>query len=278
MVNGEATGAAPGAPASMFRGGVMDIATGAGIFAGISVIIGLIMLDGGNFAAYFDKHAVIVIFGGATAATMLRFPFAVIAHGLPMGLRFAFTMRSVHPRELIEEITRVAEIARKSGPVALENVEVSDPFLAQGLRYIADGYDKDFIRDTMERDRDNFLQRLDEGSKVYRAIGDCAPAWGMIGTILGMVTMFANMSDPSRLGPAMATALLATLYGAIVANMLTLPLADKLHVKLEEEEISRTLIIDGVLQMRDAKSPTLVREMLLAYLPDHHRAEMAEAA
>jgi chemotaxis protein MotA len=154
---------------------------------------------------------------------------------------------------------------------------VSDPFLAQGLRYIADGYDKDFIRDTMERDRDNFLQRLDEGSKVYRAIGDCAPAWGMIGTILGMVTMFANMSDPSKLGPAMATALLATLYGAVIANMIAMPIADKLHIKLEEEEIARTLIIDGVLQMRDAKSPTLVREMLLAYLPQHHRTEMAKA-
>ena len=100
----------------------------------------------------------------------------------------------------------------------------------------------------------------------------------MIGTIIGMVTMFANMSDPSKLGPAMATALLATLYGAMVANMLTLPIADKLHIKLEEEEVSRTLIIDGVLQMRDAKSPTLVREMLLAYLPDHHRAEMAPAS
>jgi len=99
----------------------------------------------------------------------------------------------------------------------------------------------------------------------------------MIGTILGMVTMFANMSDPSKLGPAMATALLATLYGAVIANMIALPIADKLHIKLEEEEISRTLIIDGVLQMRDAKSPTLVREMLLAYLPDHHRSEMAEA-
>lgn len=153
----------------------MDIATGVGILAGISVLVGLILIDGGNFGAYFDKHAVIVIFGGATAATMVRFPFTVIMHGLPMGFRFAFTMRSVHPRELIEEITRVAEINRKNGPVALESVEVSDPFLAQGLRYIADGYDKDFIRDTMERDRDNFLQRLDEGSKVYRAIGDCAP-------------------------------------------------------------------------------------------------------
>ncbi len=255
----------------------MDLATGLGLFAGVGVIVGLIMLDGGNFKAYYDIHAVIVIFGGATAATMIRFPFSVIMHGLPMGLRFAFTMRSIHPRELIEEITRVAEINRKSGPVALENVEVTDTFLAQGLRYLADGYDKDFIRDTMERDRDNFLQRLDEGSKVYRAVGDCAPAWGMIGTILGMVTMFANMSDPSKLGPAMATALLATLYGAVIANMIALPIADKLHIKLEEEEISRTLIIDGVLQMRDAKSPTLVREMLLAYLPDHHRSEMAEA-
>ncbi len=255
----------------------MDIATAVGIVGGIATICAIIIIDGGNFGAYVDKHAAIIIFGGSAAATMLRFPFSVIAHGLPMGVKFAFQMRSVHPRELIEEITRVAEIARKSGPVALESVEVSDEFLAQGLRYIADGYDRDFIRDTMEKDRDNFLQRLDEGSKVYRAIGDCAPAWGMIGTILGMVTMFANMDDPSKLGPAMAVALLATLYGAVIANMLTLPIADKLHVKLEEEDISRSLIIDGVLQIRDNKSATLVREMLLAYLPHHSRAELADA-
>jgi chemotaxis protein MotA len=255
----------------------MDLATGLGILGGIVTMCAIIIIDGGNFAAFYDKHAVIIIFGGATASTMTRFPFSVITHGIPMGMRFAFTMSASHPRELIEEITRVADIARKNGPVALEHAVVSDPFLAQGLRYIADGYDKDFIRDTMERDRDNFLQRLDEGSKVYRAIGDCAPAWGMIGTILGMVTMFANMSDPSKLGPAMATALLATLYGAVIANMIAMPIADKLHIKLEEEEIARTLIIDGVLQMRDAKSPTLVREMLLAYLPQHHRTEMAKA-
>lgn len=256
----------------------MDIATGAGILGGIATIVALIMIDGGNFAAYWDKHAAIIIFGGASAATMLRFPFSVIAHGLPMGIRFAFTMRSIHPRELIDEITRVADLARKSGPVALESAEVSDPFLQQGLRYIADGYDKEFIRDTMERDRDNFLQRLDEGSKVYRAIGDCAPAWGMIGTILGMVTMFANMSDPSKLGPAMATALLATLYGALISNMIALPLADKLHVKLEEEDVSRSLIIDGILLIRDSKSSSLVREMLVAYLPHNHRDDLAAEA
>ncbi|AWN53013.1 MotA/TolQ/ExbB proton channel family protein [Methylobacterium sp. 17Sr1-1] len=256
----------------------MDIATGAGLVGGIAVVFVLIMIDGGNFAAYFDKHAVIVIFGGATAATMLRFPFSVIVHGVPMGLRYAFNMRAIRPRELIDEITKIADVVKRQGPMAIENLEISDPFLAQGVRYIADGYDREFIRDTMERDRDNFLMHLDEGSKVYRAFGDCAPAWGMIGTILGMVTMFANMSDPSKLGPAMATALLATLYGALIANMITLPIADKLHVKLEEEDVSRTLIIDGVLLIRDAKSASLVREMLIAYLPHNHREELAAEA
>ena len=255
----------------------MDIATGLGLLAGFGTVFTLIMIDGGNFAAYYDKHAVIVIFGGATAATMIRFPFSTILHGLPMGIRFAFSLRSSKPRELIEEITRVAEVVRKSGPIALEGVEVDDPFLAQGLRYVADGYDRDFIKDTLERDRDNFLMHLDEGSKVYRAYGDCAPAWGMIGTILGMVTMFANMSDPSKLGPAMATALLATLYGALIANAVALPIADKLHIKMEEEDVSRSLIIDGILLIRDSKSPSLVKEMLTAYLPHHHRDELVEA-
>jgi chemotaxis protein MotA len=256
----------------------MDIATGVGLLAGVATIVAIIMIDGGNFAAYFDKHAVIIVFGGALAATMVRFPFSVILHGLPMGLRYCFSGRSIHPRELIAEIGRVSDLVRKNGPMAIENVQVADTFLAQGLRYVADGYDSTFIKDTMERDRDIFLMHLEEGSKVYRAFGDCAPAWGMVGTILGMVTMFANMSDPSKLGPAMATALLATLYGAVVSNLIALPLADKLHVKLEEENVSRSLIIDGVLLIRESKSPSLIREMLVSYLPEQVRAEVLAAA
>lgn len=253
----------------------MDLATIVGFVAGIVVVAALILM-GGSLSLFYDIHAVIVIFGGCTAATLIRFPFSALLHGFPMGVRFSFTMRSVHPRELIDEITRLAELTRKSGPVALESANPSDPFLAQAVRYIADGYDREFIRDTLERDRDNFLQRLDEGQKIYRAIGDAAPAWGMVGTLIGMVQMFANMSDASKLGPFMAISLLATLYGALVGNLICLPIADKLHLKLEEEDISRTLIIDGVLQIRDAKSPTVVREMLLAYLP-HHKRDLEEA-
>ena len=255
----------------------MDITTGIGLLAG-AIVISTIILMGGDFRMVYDIHAIIIIFGGSFAATLIRFPLVVMLHGLPLGIKYAFTMRSKTAREMVDEIAGIAEIARKQGPVGLEKVETDDPFLAKGIRYVADGYDADFIRDNLERDRDNFLTHLDEGQKIYRAIGDCAPAFGMIGTLIGMVQMFSNMSDPSKLGPFMAVALLATLYGALVANLFCLPIADKLHVKLVDEDTSRSLIIDGILMIRDSKSPALVREMLLAYLPEKHRDHETEIA
>lgn len=255
----------------------MDIATSLGIVLGVGTIAAIVALSGGGAGMFYDSLSVVMVVGGTIAGTMIRYPLSVMLAGLPMGARYAFTNKAATPRSIIDEITQLADTARKQGVTALENIAVSEPFLAQGVRYLADGYDRDFIVSTMERDRDNFLQRLDAGAKVYRAIGDAAPAWGMIGTILGMVMMFANMSDPSKLGGAMAVALLTTLYGAVISNLFALPLADKLAVKLEAEELIRNMIIDGVLQIRDNKSSTLVKEMLVAYLPDHHRAAFAEA-
>ena len=257
-------------------GWLMDIATGLGLIAGVATVITLVFM-GGDLRMFYDIHAVVIIGGGSIAATLMRFPLSSIMHGMPLGLRFAFTMRRVTQRDLVDEIAGLAEISRKQGPIGLEKVEIEDPFLAKGVRFVADGYDAGFIRDNLERDRDNFLTHLDEGQKIYRAIGDCAPAFGMVGTLIGMVQMFANMTDPSKLGPYMAVALLATLYGALVANLFALPIADKLHVKLTDEEINRTLIIDGVLMMRESKSPALVREMLLAYLPERHREDLEDA-
>ena len=247
----------------------MDIATGLGLLAG-AVVLATLILMGGDLRMFLDVHAAIVIFGGSFAATLIRFPLSSIFHGLRLGAKFAFSLRRMSQRDLVDELAGLAEVARKQGPIGLEKVEIEDPFLAKGVRFVADGYDGNFIRDNLERDRDNFLTHLDEGQKIYRAVGDCAPAFGMIGTLIGMV-MFANMTDPSKLGPFMAVALLATFYGAAVANLLCLPIADKLHLKLVDEEINRTLIIDGSLMIREGKSPTLVREMLLAYLPEKHR-------
>jgi chemotaxis protein MotA len=250
----------------------MDMTTGIGLIVGSIVVLALILM-GGDLRTFYDIHAVIVIFGGAFAATLIRFPLSSMVHGLPLGLKYAFTMRRLTSRDLVDEIARLADVARKAGPLGLEKEEVDDPFLAKGVRYVADGYDAAFIRDAMERERETFFMHLDEGQKIYRAIGDCAPAFGMVGTLIGMVQMFANMSDPSKLGPFMAIALLATLYGAVVANLFCLPIADKLQVKLHDEETNMTLIIDGVLMIREAKSPAIVREMLVAYLPAKHHAE-----
>src|ERR1041384_5243634 len=230
----------------------MDIMTGVGLVSGI-IVVSVMVLMGGDLHMFISEHAMIIIFGGSIAATMIRFPLSAILHGLPLGAKFAFTLSRLSARDLVDELARIAEIARKQGPVGLEKVETDEPFLAKGIRYVADGYDLEFIRDNMERDRDNFLMHLDEGGKIYRAIGDCAPAFGMIGTLIGMVQMFANMTDPSKLGPFMATALLATLYGAVLANLFCLPIANKLQLKLHDEDINRTLIIDGVLMIREAK-------------------------
>src|SRR3989440_11920751 len=216
----------------------MDIAPGVGLVAGVIVIATLILM-GGDFRMFYDIHAIIIIFGGSFAATLIRFPLVAMMHGLPLGIRFAFSLRSTGTRELVDELAGLAEVARKSGPVGLEKITPEDPFLSKGIRFVADGYDADFIRDNLERDRDNFLTHLDEGQKIYRAIGDCAPPFGMIGTLIGMVQMFANMTDPSKLGPFMAVALLAAPYGALVANLFFLPIAHKLPRKPVEGGVNR---------------------------------------
>src|SRR5262245_11793921 len=248
----------------------MDIATGLGLLTGAVVLCTL----------YFHERRPADVPRCPCRHRDLRrlfrshfdpFSASSIFHGVPLGAKFAFSLRRMSQRDLVDELGGLAEDARKPEPIGLEKVEIEDPFLAKGVRFVADGYDGNFIRDNLERDRDNFLTHLDEGQKICRAVGDCAPVFGMIGTLIGMVQMFANMIDTSKLGPFMAVALLATFYGAAVANLLCLPIADKLHLKLVGEEINRTLIIDGILMIREGKSPTLVREMLLAYLPEKHR-------
>src|SRR2546427_7902028 len=129
-----------------------------------AIVLSTLILMVGDFRMFYDIHAFIIIFGGSTAATLIRFPLSAILHGLPLGAKFAFTMSRLSARDLVDELARTAEIARKQGPVGLEKGETDEAFLAKRIRYVADGYDLEFIRDNMERDRDNFLIHLDERS------------------------------------------------------------------------------------------------------------------
>ena len=255
----------------------MDLATIVGIVGAFGIVVVAIFM-GGSFGQFVDIPSILIVFGGGIMATLIRFQISDVGSAFGTGFKVALAGKGPSPRDLINEITNLGEIVRKSGPLGLENVDVSDPTLAKGVQYIADGYELDFIRESMERERDLQLSRLSEGKRVMKALGDSAPAFGMIGTLVGLVQMLANMDDPSAIGPSMAVALLTTLYGALISNVICLPLVDKLDAKFDVEEINQTLIIDGVLQIRESKSPALIKEMLIAYLPEKIRATMQEAA
>jgi len=255
----------------------MDLATIIGMIAG-AAFIAIAIFMGGSFAQFVDYPSIMIVVGGGTAATLIRFPIAGVINAFVTGAKVGFTHKKVDPRELIEQIAEMGDIVRKNGPLGLENVEVGEPNLKKGAQYIADGYDAVFIRETMELERDQYIGRLSEGQRIFKSLGDAAPAFGMIGTLVGLVQMLANMSDPSAIGPAMAVALLTTMYGAVLANLICLPMSDKLASKLDIEDVNQTLMIDGIMSIRDGKSPALIKEMLTAYLPEKQRENLDEAA
>lgn len=255
----------------------MDLATIIGIVLG-TAIVGAAIFIGGDFSSFVNIPSVLIVFGGAIAATVLRFELSMVAPSLMIGGKIAFTSKASNPREMIDEIARLAEIIRKNGPLGLEGVPIEDEFLAKGIQYIADGYESEFIFESLERERDLRLERLGEGKRFFKSMGDSAPAFGMIGTLVGLVQMLSTMDDPSTIGPSMAVALLTTLYGAIIANMICLPIADKLDSKFKVEEINLTLSIDGVMQIRENKSPDVIKEILVSYLPEKQREGLMEEA
>lgn len=251
----------------------MDIATIAGIAAGALVVVIAIAL-GGDFGSFINIPSILIVFGGGLAATVIRFPLPSIFSALGLGAKVAFTHKATSSKEMIDEVTNLADVVRKSGPLGLESVEISQELLKKGTQMVADGYDLEVIRAMLELERDQYLERLDEGARIYKALGDACPAFGMIGTLVGLVQMLSTMDDPSTIGPSMAVALLTTLYGAVISNLVALPIADKLNNKAALEEINQTLAMDGIIGLRENKSPQIIRETLIAYLPEKERAAL----
>ena len=256
----------------------MDIATFLGIGGGFGVLVIAIFMEGSKLSMFMDLLATNVVIGGAITTTMARFTMGGFMAAMSTGLKSVAFNHHVSARDTIEKIAELADIVRKQGPLGLEAVEIEDEFLAKGMRMIADGFDLAIIRETLERERDLHIERLEDANKLFNFMGNAAPGMGMVGTIIGLVSMFAHMDDPKKIGPGMAVALLTTLYGAVMANVVALPIADKLQMKALEENINFTLVIDGVLMIRENKSPAVIRDMLISYLPNKHRAAMEEAA
>ena len=253
----------------------MDIATIIGMAAGFGVVLAAIFM-GGSITQFINAPSIVIVIGGAISATILRFPLSEVAGALITGAKTAFTTHKTTPRALLDEIRKLADVSRAQGPIALEGVEIDDPFLARGKQMVADGIEAARIREQLELARDLEIQRLVEGEKIFKSIAAAAPAFGMIGTLVGLVAMLSTMDDPSTIGPSMAVALLTTLYGALVQNIIADPIADKLASKLEMQETNLALIIDGLCQLAERKSADVITDMLIVYLPEKQRAGLIE--
>ena len=162
--------------------------------------------------------------------------------------------------------------------MGLEEVEVSNAFLRKGIQLVVDGQESDLVERMLSKDINLTIERNEEGINIFKAIGDVAPAMGMIGTLIGLVQMMANMDDPKAIGPAMAVALLTTLYGAIIANAIALPIADKISHRSREESINKSLILESIRSIQEGMNQRIMEELLNAYLPINKRSEPTDKA
>lgn len=252
-------------------GGRVDLATVIGIL-GAMITIAAAIMTGGSPGFFFNIPSLLIVVAGSIFATMTKFGLKQYMSCIKVSLK-AFIYRSESPEEIIAKVLELSNVARKNGLLALENVEIKNEFLKQGIQYMVDGLEPDVVRSTLQKEMYQTLDRHEKGQKIFRGLGDVAPAMGMIGTLVGLVQMLAMMDDPKTIGPSMAVAIITTLYGAVIANVIALPLADKLELRSQEEELSKLMIIDAVMGIQAGQNPRVIEELLKMYLPGTMRSE-----
>ena len=247
----------------------MDLATIVGMLGAIALIV-VSMLMSGELGMFVNAPSLVIVVGGTIFAVMIKYGMGQYLAAMKVAGK-SFSTKLPDPYELIEEIVALADEARKGGLLSLEGKEVSSDFLQRGIQLLVDGHDPDVVKTLLSIDKNKAMERHSIGSSIFSAMADMAPAMGMIGTLIGLVAMLANMDDPKAIGPAMAVALLTTLYGAIIANAMCGPIADKLALRAGEEAMIKSLVIDALLAIQGGQNPRVIDSMLRNYLPEGKR-------
>lgn len=249
----------------------LDMLTPVGMAIGLTLIAFAVVSNSGasGFASFVDFASFLIVIGGVTAALLINFPLKDIK-------RFFFVMRESFmeaPHDipaLINRLIHLSDKARREGLLSLEaNLQQEDePFLRKGILLAVDGIEQEELIDIMTAEVDALEDRHRKGRLIVEKAGEYAPSWGMIGTLIGLVLMLKNLNDPASLGPNMAIALLTTLYGSLLANLVFLPMASKLELKTEEEVFYRQIVIEGVAAIQSGQNPNMIREKLSVFLRD----------
>jgi chemotaxis protein MotA len=255
----------------------LDIATVVGIVAAFGLIVWSILL-GGSLSGFIDMPSVAVVLGGTTGALLISFPLPKFLSMVNL-FKKTFLFSLEEPDNVISKMVGYAERARREGMLALEedSENETDEFLRKGLRLAVDGTDPQLLEKILETDVEQIESRHSEGAKILSTGGTFAPAFGMIGTLIGLVNMLSSLEDPTQIGAGMATALITTFYGAVMANAVFLPLSGKLETRSKEEMVIKNMIIEGIMAIQSGDSPRIVEEKLKSFLSPTERRKVEAA-
>ncbi len=261
----------------------MDISTITGLCVGWGSLLLAILFEG-HFQlqavlGFVNPAAFVLIAGGTAGAVILSFPMEVITN-IPNILKKAFIQEKQNAADTIPLMVGFANKARREGLLGLEEdiANLTDPFLKKGLQLVVDGTDMEMVRNILEADLVSLQQRHKTGEMVFGNLGGFSPTLGIIGTVAGLVHALYTVTDPSKIAEAIAVAFIATFYGIAFANLIFLPISNKLKVRSEEEALVRELMIEGILSISSGDNPRIVEEKLKAYMPPKVKAQMEAAA
>lgn len=255
----------------------MDLTTILGLILGLVGLIGGYMMDGGHVAALIVPSAMLIVFGGTFGAVAVSFPLSQLKE-LPKAFAMAFKETKRDPQTIIEEVVDMASIARREGVLALEQraQENQNSFLREGLMMVVDGTDPELTRQILELEMDALEHHHEGYAKIFEAGGGYAPTMGIIGTVMGLIHVLGNLSDPNSLGPAIAVAFTATLYGVSSANVIYLPLANKIKVRSKEQISEMELMLEGILALQAGENPQLIKKKLTSFLHQNKKGTNEE--
>lgn len=249
----------------------MDISTIIGLILGAIFLVWGIM-ESGLISSFWDFASVMITLGGTFASTLASYPMKNFLNTVNV-VKKAFVYKEVFPDEVIGEIINLANIARKEGLLALEEYaeDLQDDFLKKGIMLIVDGTDPELVRNILETELTFLEERHTEGQSIFETMASFAPAFGMIGTLIGLINMLRTIDDTSSIGPNMSVALVTTFYGSVLANAVFLPLANKLKVRSKSEILVKELMVEGLLSIQAGENPRIIEEKLKTFIPPDAR-------
>ena len=248
------------------KGFKLDIATLVGLLFGLGIIFSAIA-SSGDVGSFVNIPGLMIVVGGTMAATLIKFSIKDVLASFTMGLKAAFKNSNSDPVEIYALALQMGETSRKEGPNSLDKFTVPNKIFSDGIRLIVDGHKIDDIQNIVFNEINQSIIIQEKSEAMFRGIGESAPALGMLGTLVGLVQMLSKLDDPASIGPAMAVAMLTTFYGALIANLIALPIADKLARKTREDQNVQELIVESITMIYGRPNRLVMAETLAAHLP-----------